>query len=61
MFWSNTNLHRAMKFDFNNRPIISPIWKSDSKKEKLKLKLKISQLLVPPQGAYWDPQIQKNP
>ena len=25
-----------MKFDFNNRPIISPIWKSDSKKEKLR-------------------------
>ena len=25
-----------MKFDFNNRPITSPIWKSDSKKEKLR-------------------------
>ena len=25
-----------MKFDFNNRPKTSPIWKSDSKKEKLR-------------------------
>ena len=35
-----------MKFDFNNRPITSPIWKSDSKKEKLRKYLEIARVYL---------------
>ena len=35
-----------MKFDFNNRPIISPIWKSDSKKEKLRKYVEIARVYL---------------
>ena len=35
-----------MKFDFNNRPIISPIWKSDSKKEKLRKYVKTARVYL---------------
>ena len=35
-----------MKFDFNNRPITSPIWKSDSKKEKLRKYVEIARVYL---------------